>query len=745
MEDHAGRLWFGTLGSGVHVHDPASNAYAHFAADPANPDSLLSNIVLAMHEDMSFNVWLATGSGLNTVDLKPHKFSLWDPGPGRMLTPGAVTAIFEDSRGNLWVGTEAGLTCLPSNMSPPVRYHHVPSDPRSLGEGTVTSILEHPSGMLWVGTLGGGLHTIDLSTGDLRTFRHNDRDSSSLSSNNVSSVYVDREGALWIGTSGGGLNMKMGDTGMFRSFLFSPRTERGLTNRVSHMLEDSRGNFWVTMVGRPLTLFHRASGNFEVIPSAPGNCNALAEDNEGNLWVATINGLYRMNVQTREVTDMSREGIFPREELKSMVLDTAGNIWLGWFGGLYRFTPPPASVPHQHYTVFDSTDGLPPGQFMHRAAWRTRSGELIFGNAYGVVRFDPSSLVINMTPPPVAITSLRVFDEPLPDASYLQSGSAIRLSHDQNLLSFQFASLDLTRPSKNKYLYTLEGFDNRWTSAEGHPTVRYTNLHPGEYVFRVRGANADGVWNEAGSSVTLTILPPFWATWWFRAVAIIIAVAGLYGMHRYRVEQLLTMERIRTHIAMGLHDDVGADLTRITLFSNAARQRLGDEGKADPQLLSLLGDITSISREAVDSMADIVWAVNPKNDSFDQLVIRMKTYAARLLEAHGIDYEVVFPESIASLRVPLEFRRNMFLIFKEALSNCVRHSKANTVRIGISREKETLVMEIADNGKGFHKEQVRGNGLRNMQRRAEELHGRLEIVSGESSGGTSVILRATPA
>ncbi|HSQ75048.1 MAG TPA: ATP-binding protein, partial [Bacteroidota bacterium] len=266
---------------------------------------------------------------------------------------------------------------------------------------------------------------------------------------------------------------------------------------------------------------------------------------------------------------------------------------------------------------------------------------------------------------------------------------------------------------------------------------------------RVRGSNNDGIWNEQGTTLAITIVPPYWRTWWFRILAI-AAIAGiLFLMYRYRVNKLLEIERIRTSIATDLHDDIGSTLTEIALYSDVGLRELRHKEAAPPlsgderaKVSSLLTEIGTTSRTLIDAMNDIVWAIDPKNDSFEFLLLRMKMHATKMLEAKGINYDIDIPSEIASLRLPLNFRRRFFLIYKEALNNILRHAQAKRVVLTIRRESRMLVMTVADDGIGFDtRDGSQGNGLLNMQHRARSLGGELTLASAPGVG-TTVTLRA---
>jgi two-component sensor histidine kinase len=363
---------------------------------------------------------------------------------------------------------------------------------------------------------------------------------------------------------------------------------------------------------------------------------------------------------------------------------------------------------------------------------------MFFQGLKGYNYFFPDSIKENKNIPSVVITSFRIFDNEASLDKSISKTDEIKLSYKENFFSFEFAALDYTNPKRNQYKYKLEGVDKEWRNSKNIRTANYTNIDPGEYVFRVIGSNNDGVWNEEGASVRIIITPPWWATWWFRTIAI-FAIAGIFGGSvRYvtiqRYKRRLALEKERTRISKDMHDEVGSSLSKISILSELAKQKADD-----PKLKSDVEKISQSASEVVDNISEIIWAINPKNDSLDNLLAYIREYAAETLELKSIEYKIELPENIPAYNLSAETRRNIFLVIKEALNNIIKYANATLVNITVKLMESRLEISIKDNGNGFDVNNTRkfGNGLINMRKRIEDIGGEFKLDS-EPGKGTEI-------
>jgi signal transduction histidine kinase len=306
--------------------------------------------------------------------------------------------------------------------------------------------------------------------------------------------------------------------------------------------------------------------------------------------------------------------------------------------------------------------------------------------------------------------------------------------------------LNFVHPEKNQYAYKLEGFDKDWVYSGSAHIATYTHLNPGKYVFKVKGSNNDGVWNEAGAMVRIVISPPFWTTWWFRIFGFIALLISVGGSVRYvemrklkrqieKLEREGAMERERMRISQDMHDEVGAGLSEIGILSELAKKDIRNPDELDIYMQR----ISDTSREIIASIGEIIWAINPKNDLLDDLVAYLRHYTTRYLGTTAMKVEFDIPETIPDFSLSAEARRNMFLVLKEALHNIVTHSEATAVFIQVSFTKQHVNMLIQDNGKGFSAGDTSrfGNGLHNMEKRMKSIRGEFAVDS-RPFGGTCV-------
>jgi signal transduction histidine kinase len=322
----------------------------------------------------------------------------------------------------------------------------------------------------------------------------------------------------------------------------------------------------------------------------------------------------------------------------------------------------------------------------------------------------------------------------------------IELSHTENFLSFEFAALNYVSTEKNQYAYKMEGVDKDWVYSGTRRFASYPNLDPGEYIFRVKGSNNDAVWNEAGTSITIIITPPWWKTWWFMTFFWVTVAGSIGGTLRYvekrklqkkieRLERERALEKERVRISQDMHDEVGSSLSEISILSELLKRDMDKSEKAELHLR----DISERSAEVIENIGQIIWAINPRNDPLDNLVAHLRLYAADYIRKADIKYRFEIPDNIPEYHLSAEVRRNVFLVVKETLHNIVKHACASEVQVRVDFLQRQMIISVKDNGKGFSIDQSSGsgNGLINMQKRTENIGGifKIESVPGQ---GTSI-------
>ena len=547
VEDEEGALWIATYGGGLDLFDAETGHFTNFRRNrinPLDPFSLSHDFLLCAYRDRSGTVWLGTdGSGAASFSPKRDRFRHYSTNleQAQSLSHNHVWGFYQEADGDLWVATSGGLDRLDGQR----RFHHYrhrPEDPRGLAESFVRALYGTPTGELWIGTMGGGLQRLDPRTDTFTSYRQQPDDPRSLSSNRVLAILPDGTGKLWIGTHGGGLNHFDPRRGTFSRYRHRPGDSNSLgDDLVSALLADGSEGLWIGTQGAGLDRLDLSSGRFEHYRHDPDDASSLSHDrvrslfrdHQGQLWVGTDRGLNRM--QPGGGFQRFEEQPFGSEVVSCILEDGQGDLWLSTSSGLVRFHPQTASA-----QSFEANDGLRGNRFDTGACFRNAEGELFFGGRYGFQRFRPETIRPNPYTPPVVLTSVRIFDREVPFRRALAAGEPLRLSHRDNTFSFEFAALDFTDPARNRYAYQLEGYDLTWVDAGPERRARYNLVPPGQYTFRVRGTNNDGVWNQAGVALNLVVKPPPWRTPWaygLYGLALVGAVLTLLRLQEQRLQQ----------------------------------------------------------------------------------------------------------------------------------------------------------------------------------------------------------------
>lgn len=595
FQDRQGTLWAGTFLGGLNQLDPATNAFVHYQNDPADPMSLAHNGVTAVFEDSRGRLWVGTqGGGLNLLDRATGRFTRYqhDPGDPSSLSVDAVQSIFEDSAGILWLGLfGAGADFFDPAKN---KFLLVQADPDpaadSLSSNAVWGILQDDRDHLWVGTNGGGLNRFDPATGAWQRYYNDPNDPASLSSDIVYTIYQDRQGTLWQGTPQG-LNRFDRAAETFTLFpmpvvnaLYEDRqgnfwvgTAQGLAlfdrvtgsagplcqndphdpaslsaNFVTVIYEDLQDNLWIGTLNGGLNRLDRATGRFERFLKDQRDPSTLSSNvvlsihqaADGVLWIGTIGGLNRFVPESRTfVAYRERDGL-PNDFVYGILEDDAGGLWLSTNKGLARFDPHSLTV-----KTYDRADGLQGGEFNQWAYFKNREGVMFFGGINGLNVFHPGLVQDNPFIPPVVLTGFRLFNQPVavgpnsPLRQPVEATEALRLAYTDDFFEFTYAALHFSAPGEIQYAHQLEGFDKDWNLVGNRRFATYTNVPPGDYVFRVKATNSDGVWNERGVALAIAIPPPFWQTAWFRLLAAAGLIGGVAGAFRLRIRAIERQRR----------------------------------------------------------------------------------------------------------------------------------------------------------------------------------------------------------
>ncbi len=614
FEDSSGGLWIGTTG-GLNRFDPATESFFRHRTDPENLHSLSDDAVYSIVEDRAGGLWIGTyNRGVNRFDPTAETFALYrhDPADPTSLSSDAVVALHEDRAGRLWVGTYGGgldrfdrgppQRVSPDRASPDqggaqrsagpaagtfTHYRHDPGDPGSLAADRVNCILEDRDRRLWIGMYSDGLSRFDPATGSFTHYRHDPQDPQSLSRDYVRSLYEDRDRRLWVATQGGGLNRFDPATETFVHYRHDPEDPQSLSHdSVFAVHQDNGGILWVGTYGGGLNRLDLTAGTVTHYRYDPQDATSLSndavavihEDRNRRLWVGTYGGgLDRLDAATGTFTHYTAASGLVDNVVFGILEDRRGQLWFSTNRGLARLDPAT-----DRWTSYDVRDGLQGIEFNPGAFHRSGSGEMFFGGDGGFNAFFPDRFADNTYVPPVVLTSFKVFEQEVRGPRSSSHLDEIALSYEDNFFSFEFAALNFQRPDRNRYRYRLEGLDEDWIDPGSRRYARYTKVPPGEYVFRVRGSNNDGRWNEEGTSVRIVIAPPFWATWWFRlgggglAALSLFAAFRFYATRRYSKE-LESEVRQRTN-------ELESSVQQLANYTELLKKEIGDRRRTEEEL-----------------------------------------------------------------------------------------------------------------------------------------------------------------
>lgn len=757
-EDFTGALWVATEKS-VNRFDPNSGKFLRFKHDPKNPNSLGHGTCTRIYRDRSGLLWIETdGSGLNKLDPRPPKFAhlKYEPGNPNSLSNDLPKAICADRFGDLWIGNVWGaLDRLDRRTGKVKHYRHDPNNPHSLSDDGIFAIYEDHSGDLWIGAGNGGLNRFDHARETFDNYHNAAGKRLGLTPDGVNVIGEDHEGYLWLG----GDNLRRYDkrTGQIVWFRHQADNPRSLSShQITAIYTDSKGLLWLG-TANGLNRFDRVTETFKRYSHDPTNLNSLGhnyvktifEDRTGKLWVGTSDGLNKFDPESETFTRYHEQDGLPNTFIYGILGDGRGNLWMSTNRGLstLRQAQGEALSGAVEFRNYDLKDGLQSYEFNTGAYHRSkRTGEMFFGGINGLNIFHPDSVRDDSYLPPIVLTDFKKFDLPVKLEADIADLGEIELAYEENVFSFEFAALDFTHPEKNQYAYMLEGFDHDWVYCGTRRFARYTNLDPGSYTFRVKGTNHDGVWNEQGASIKVVIVPPFWLTWWFKVAAGCLLAGAIAGTIKWMAatkikkqteafqrEQALQRERER--ISKDMHDQIGASLTKIAILSELMQKEISQPEKLRPYVQK----ISDTAHATVDSISEIIWAINPQNNTLDNLAAYLRKCAADCFEMTPVQYRLDFPETVPGHPITAEFRRHIFMAVKEAIHNVVKHAKATVMEMKLIANDHTLEIVVKDNGRGFSPATLsgNGNGLPNMHKRMAEIGGRLEIES-QASLGTAI-------
>jgi ligand-binding sensor domain-containing protein/signal transduction histidine kinase len=760
-QDPNGNIWFATWGAGIFKYTKETNAFVQYTYDPLHPMSLASPTVMALFFDRTGLLWVGTWrGGLNTVATKPfvqhHAIA-----NSLILNNGAISFL-ENHNGELYFGTfvnglwkynfekqklsRISLPFIQDSINVAAISSNMASNTERLSARYINSLQEDNSGIIWM---------LDGNNCELIKYNPVSRVSSIVFHTPVRSTglrepincfLLDDDETIWIGSFNKLYHIDKKGKGL--STFNSGQYPNGMSSGyVNALLRDRSGILWVgTSTG--LHQFDEKSGSFKKFQHVENDSTSLSnngiislcEDHRGRLWIGTDDGLNRFESTTSRFTRFTASEGLAGNRIVSLQEDETGNIWLTTDVGISQVNSITGMI-----TNYNQSNGLPTVEYNWNSSIRRKNGELLFGTNLGLLAFHPDGVKKSEYIPSIVITGVKKFNKQIPLSTSPELLREIVFTHDENVFSISFSALSYEKYAFNQYAYKLEGFDKDWVYCDTKHEALYTNLDPGTYTFHVKGSNHDNVWNEKGSSLSVIVKPAWWQTLWFTVFVWMGVVGTAAGTIRYiavrklksriaQLEQEQAIERDRARISQDLHDEVGSSLSEIAILSSLALQKPSEMGEK-------ISEIAERATEVIDNVSEIVWAINPKNDTLDNLVARIRRYSVKYINLLNIQFDFIEPEEIPSTVVSADVRRNIFLVVKESLHNISKHSQATFVSLTIMFVKDVFSLEVTDNGIGFciDEKTESGNGLGNMKKRIKEIGGTLSISTALNQG-TKLIL-----
>ncbi len=782
LVDKDGMIWFGSA-SGLNLYNSQTGKLQRFPINDLEGRPCLINNIMERDDKLyitSFQIFAV-------FDKADKKYTiLYDP-----VEKWFTNAVCKDKSGIFWLGT-GGWGVMKYNPNTKMfnstsgvflkEVYPVAVDVlqkkysiiKQLLEGRGTEFLPiHKTikGDFLIATPRMGLIEIDETGKSSQKIDTNPHDVPSYPVWAVSDVFEDKEGIIWIATVGGlsrfddkknkFIHYRLYDDKKKSADYLNKSGAAGYSD-ISAVCVDSENIFWLGTPDRGLirfdyikqliTNYHQNSVDKKSI----SNDHILSifedEQNPGYLWIGTEGGgLNHFQKATGRCVHITTEDGLPNNVVYGILPDEAGNLWISTNKGISCFNPITKS-----FKNYDVESGLQSNEFNRKEYYRSLDGKLYFGGILGYNAFYPKNIQTNRNRPQIVITDFKLLnkhvsykDELSPLKQAIESTKEIILEYSQNVITFEYAALEYTTPNHNTYQYILEGFNSDWVQAGIKREATFTNLDPGSYKFRVKGANSDGVWGTDEAFIKLIILPPYYMTWWFKTLVVLLVLLTVGSIIRYVIyrrvreriiksEHEAAMERERLRIARDLHDEIGSRLTELRMIS----EMVADKDLHDSEVKRKLIELSNASENISSTFGEIVWSLNPKNDSLEEMIAFISQQSTDFLSKADIRCRLELPDTLPNYMVTSEIRHNIIFTVKELMNNIVKHSDASIVQLNLTINEVELVFEVKDNGIGFNINNTRkyGNGLQNIKSRIESIGCTISIDSKIDFGTLTKII-----
>lgn len=705
FEDDDGILWIGTSG-GISRFDDQTETFTSFKNEPLNTNSISSNFVYAIYKDLSGILWCGTyWGGIDKLDFKAKRFEHIQKNisSSSKLAENNFQAVLELDDNTILIGTWGdGLIIYDRTRKSFKNFYYNPDHPNSISNNYIRTIYKDKNDVIWIGTYGGGLNKFDITKKIFKRYYYDSRNPESISSNSIVTIYQDSHNNLWIGTDGGGLNKLNPDNYTFTRYVHSDDDITSISsNDIYCLFEDDKNILWIGTASG-LDKFDVSKNQFEHYLQESNNFKFLSNNyvysiivahngRDSSMWVGTANGLYRFNPESRDVKRYTEENGLPNRVVCGILEDDNGFLWISTNRGLSRFDPK-----MKIFSNYDIADGLQSNMFNIGSFCRFKNGELGFAGINGLNIFQPDNIISNTFVPPVYIIGFKKFDQPMNFDMDLTDLSRIELSYKDNYFTIEFVALDYSHPEKNKYAYKLESVNDRWIHSNNENFASYTNIDPGEYVFKVRGTNSDGVWNMEGDELAIIINPPIWMTWWFKTLIILVITLSF----SYTIYIIIKREKQKTAINKKISElklqALQAQMNPHFIFNTINAIQYFIRKKDSDSAYFYLTKFSRLLRQTLENSEKL-------RIPLDEELELLKLYLELQLLRYGnkFSYRIDIDPEIDAHIVEIPS-----MVLQPYIENSIQHGfsskrKGGKLEISFKQNNDMLVCTIKDNGVGI--------------------------------------------
>jgi signal transduction histidine kinase/ligand-binding sensor domain-containing protein len=803
FEDSHHRFWIGFDGAGMDLFDPETGKFSHYRHNRSNPNSLADDVIADINEDADNNLWIATeNKGVNIFNYEKNSFflvkndkvdkesldnnsinniyrdtknNMWVGNfvngvnianrdkirtthyrnllSQNSLSNNQVLSIMEDSKKNIWIGTDGGgLNLFDPRAEKFTHFMHQDGNPQSICGDYVLTMCEDTKGNIWLGTWGKGVTVFNPVSHQYRHYKNDPNDPASLSNNNAWVIYEDKGGNTWIGTSGGGLNLLNPDKKSFTHFKYEAGKKDCISsNYISYFFEDSDGQLWICTNGGGLNRYNKETKTFSRFMHADAtnsisnnNVSSILEDENKNLWIATYSGLDQFNKRTGQFTAYTKANGLPDNVIFGILQDNMKNLWMSTNKGISYF-----NTSTKQFKNFGISDGLQSNEFKGQAFCKSSTGIMYFGGINGFNRFLPEDLQVVKFDPPLVITGFTIFNRnvPITDGNKailtknITETKQVTLPYSSSVFSLEFASLNYTSSEKKQYAYQLEGFDKDWNYVGEMHTATYTNLDPGTYLFKVKGMNNEGDWSPRITTIQLTIKPPFYRTWWFRILLLMLLTGGILMIYALRMrsvrkQRLLLEHKVVEQTIQLVH--ANEEVNRALSKTDKANEELERKNKELEQFVYIASHDLREPLRTTTSFVQLLerqykGKFDEKADTYLQYITdsseRMKVLIDDLLdysridkqrEAESVDCGLLLNEVLTDLNAAIKetnaiitasplpvinaYRTQLKQLFQNLVFNAIKFRQkdiAPVITISVTPKGDHWQFSITDNGIGI--------------------------------------------